>query len=163
MRVHKESFNALVQFRIENVTSGYTDMDPDLKLKVQQLQQTPNAKTVNEVIACPAFEHPVEKILQTSEDSESQMTVRYLKDGSLLFSLISAVRERNICRHLQAERQLLKLYFAFHHINYSRYMSFQHSLCKTIVKRIVKYLNKCKKELMEKAYLVKSSHLYMVI
>ena len=27
MGLHKESFNALVQFRIENIASGYTDMD----------------------------------------------------------------------------------------------------------------------------------------
>ena len=27
MGLHKESVNALVQFRIENIASGYTDMD----------------------------------------------------------------------------------------------------------------------------------------
>ena len=29
MGMHKESFNALVQFRIENIASGYKDMDPE--------------------------------------------------------------------------------------------------------------------------------------
>ena len=29
MGLHKESFNALVQFRIVNFASGYTDMDPE--------------------------------------------------------------------------------------------------------------------------------------
>ena len=27
--LHKESFNALVQFRIENIASGYIDIDPE--------------------------------------------------------------------------------------------------------------------------------------
>jgi hypothetical protein len=37
MRLHKGSFNALVQFRAEKITSGFREIDPNLKLKLQQL------------------------------------------------------------------------------------------------------------------------------
>ena len=47
------------------------------------------------------------------------MTIRYLKDISSLLALVSAER------HLQAEREILKYCFAFHHINYTRYLSYQ--------------------------------------
>ena len=40
--------------------------------------------------------------------------------------LVTAAREANIEMHLQAERELLKIVFAFDHINYARYNSFQH-------------------------------------
>ena len=43
-----------------------------------------------------------------------------------MLSMISAVREGNLRRHLQAEREMLKLVFAFDHPNYARYCSYQH-------------------------------------
>ena len=58
---------------------------------------------MNEVIVCSAFELLVEKILQTSQGSESQMTAEYLKHISLFLSLEPAAREGEICRYLQAE------------------------------------------------------------
>ena len=96
MWLHKESFNALVQFRIENIASGYTDMDLEsititakkyqglkyfcdsrqgsttivvqvsTRLKGVAATAISSAKTANEVIACSAFELLVEKILKTS-------------------------------------------------------------------------------------------------
>ena len=48
---------------------------------------------------------------------------------------VSAVRTGNITQHLQAERQMLKIIFAFDHINYSRYNSFQHVFLSNISKR----------------------------
>ena len=42
--------------------------------------------------------------------------------------LVTAAREANIEMHLQPERELLKIVFAFYHINYDRYNSFQHML-----------------------------------
>ena len=43
-----------------------------------------------------------------------------------MLSLISAVREKCIERHLAAERALIPKCFAFGHINYARYLTFQH-------------------------------------
>jgi len=43
-----------------------------------------------------------------------------------LCSLIVAMREKSIETHLAAERTLLPKCFAFGHVNYARYLTFQH-------------------------------------
>ena len=43
-----------------------------------------------------------------------------------MLSIVSAVREGCFDRLLQAERQFLKLFFAFDHIHSSRYKAYQH-------------------------------------
>ena len=58
--------------------------------------------------------------------TQSKITIQYLKDVSNLLALVSAVRENNIEKHLQAERRMLKQVFAFDHQNYARYLSYQH-------------------------------------
>ena len=52
------------------------------------------------------------------------MTIAYIKDVSSLLALVSAVREL----HLRAEREMMKHVFAFDHVNYSRYLSYQQRL-----------------------------------
>ena len=59
----------------------------------------------------------------------SQMMVEYIKDVSLLLSMISSVREMSIVRHLEAERAFLPQLFAFGHPNYARY---QHVMLSTL-------------------------------
>ena len=54
------------------------------------------------------------------------MTIAYLKDVSSILAMASAVREGNIERHLQSERDMLNRVFALNHQNYARYCSFQH-------------------------------------
>ena len=54
------------------------------------------------------------------------MTMQYMKDVSLMLAIVSAVRENNFEKHLQAERKLLELIFAFDHVNYARYNTYQH-------------------------------------
>ena len=54
---------------------------------------------------------------RTVNNNRSKMTLEYLKDISLMLAILSAVREGKIDRHLQAERQFLKLVFAFDHVN----------------------------------------------
>ena len=43
--------------------------------------------------------------------------MNYLKDVSTVLVIVSAIRTRNTTQHLQAERQMLRLIFAFDHIN----------------------------------------------
>ena len=124
MRLHKESFNA--QFRAEKITSGFSKIDPNLQKKLPRLRSAPSPETMEDVIVCPAFELLFQKIVQVEDGTECCMTVSYLKDFSLLLALVSAVRDKDLSRHLQAERVMLSLCFAFDHINYARYMSFQH-------------------------------------
>ena len=59
--------------------------------------------------------------------SDGELTVTYLKDVSLMLSLVGTVRECDIEKHLQAERKLLGLTFAYDHQNYSRYNTYQHA------------------------------------
>ena len=47
------------------------------------------------------------------------MTVKYLKDVSAKLAIASAVREGGLNRHFSAEREILKLMFAFDDINYA--------------------------------------------
>ena len=68
-----------------------------------------------------------ESIVKTT-GTQSRMSLAYLKDVSLLFSLVTAARESDIDLHLEAERQMLNLIFAFDHVHYSRYNSYQHVL-----------------------------------
>ena len=60
------------------------------------------------------------------------MTVAYLRDVSSMLAMVSAVREGQIERHLQSERDMLKQTFAFNHQNYARYCSYQHVYLRTL-------------------------------
>ena len=42
-----------------------------------------------------------------------------------MLSLVSAVREANIEKHLQAEQKMIYLTFAYDHQNYARYSTYQ--------------------------------------
>ena len=42
-----------------------------------------------------------------------------MKDASAMLTIISTVREGGLKRHFSAEREILKLMFAFDHINYA--------------------------------------------
>ncbi len=53
--------------------------------------------------------------LTVDGDSQRNMTVAFLRDVSSMLSMVSAVREGNFERHLQAERDMLRLVFAFDH------------------------------------------------
>ena len=46
--------------------------------------------------------------------------------------MLSALRKKNFERHLQAEREMVKYCFTFHHINYSRYLTYQHMYWRTL-------------------------------
>ena len=60
----------------------------------------------------------------TGDGPRFQMTMQYLKDVSLMVTIVSAVREGVIDKHLQAEREMLKLVFAIDHVHYARYNTF---------------------------------------
>ena len=57
--------------------------------------------------------------------TEAKKTTYFIKAFSLLLTLDSAVRESNFEQHLQTEREMVKYCFAFDHIHYARYMSYQ--------------------------------------
>ena len=90
--------------RTEGLTNNYKNAEPNFL-------QSDNADNVGCVLAMPAFSHLLQEIVCTS-DTQLKMTVSYLKDVSLLRSLIVAARTPDIDLHLQSERQLLNLIHA---------------------------------------------------
>ena len=48
---------------------------------------------------------------------------------------ISAVREGGLKRHFSAEREILKLMFAFDHINYAEYIAYQHVYLNNLLRK----------------------------
>jgi len=126
LRVHKECFDALVQLRIEGLTNNHSATSPDLLARLQKLRQTPTYDNLNNVMESADFNALCGEVLSFADGTEGHLTVTYLKDVSLILALVSAVREGNFERHLQAERKMAGLCFAFDHPNYARYVSYQH-------------------------------------
>ena len=58
--------------------------------------------------------------------TQSKITAAYLKYISSLLASAAAVRGGDFQLHMGAERDMLRYCFAFDHINYARYISFQH-------------------------------------
>ena len=56
MRVHKECFDALVQFKVEEITSGHTNTEPELLFSLVALRKQPCSSTVDNVLKSPGFE-----------------------------------------------------------------------------------------------------------
>ena len=125
MRVHKECFTSLVQYRAEDLTCAYESMDETLKLQLIDLIKVPKAEKLETILNSPSFKQLYEQIFSHNDGTESQMTISYLKDISSLLAMVFAVWTGNFEFHMQAVREMLKYCFAFDHINYARYMSYQ--------------------------------------
>ena len=118
MRINKEIFCALVHFRATNIMNDYQDLAHGLKEELILLGRQPSPENLQNVIENAQI--LCKNLLEEQTGTESKMTIRYLRDISSLLALVSAVREKNLERHLQAEREMLKYCFAFDHINYAR-------------------------------------------
>ena len=90
-------------------------MDDTLRNNQRSLRCEPSPDKLLEVMQLPQFEDIVERVPAFEEGSDVELTVNYLKDVSLLLSFVSAVRECNIEQHLQAERNIIYLAFAYDH------------------------------------------------
>eukprot|EP00795_Rhopilema_esculentum_P005340 gene5340-512_t len=82
MRLHKECFDALVQFRIEHITDGHSKTDPHLMATIEKLRKEPSPSTMNDLIYHPSFAVLCQNVLCYEEESEGHLTVQYLKDVS---------------------------------------------------------------------------------
>ena len=106
MRVHKECFDALVQFRVEAITTNLSTMSPILKEAISSLRKDPSPATLETLMNLDEFDFIAKEILRYQQGSDGELTVTYLKDVSLMLSLVAAVREADVEKHLQAERKL---------------------------------------------------------
>ena len=125
MRINKEIFCALVQFRTKNITNDYEDLASEINEELILLGRKPSRENLQTVVDNQHFQILCQNILEGQTGTESKMTIRYLKDVSSLLALVSAVRQENLDRHLQAEMEMLQYCFVFDHINYVRYLSYQ--------------------------------------
>ena len=91
MRLHKEAFAATTQTKVESHTKN---IDPLLLIKLTELEKSLSPALVEEIIK--------QHIVSTT-GTESQMTVKYLKDVSTKLAIASAVREGGLKRHFSAE------------------------------------------------------------
>ena len=123
MRLHKEGFDALVQGRVEDITNKFELIHPGFLSNLSELRQRPSSKALVHVTKTKEYKEIVTAVLSTTT-TRSQVVVNYLKDVSVMLTILSAVRTGNITQHPQAERQLLKFIFAFDHINSACYNSF---------------------------------------
>ena len=55
MRLQKETFNALVQFRAQSITANYEEIDPTLFQLLQKLRSETDSKTINIVLEDQEF------------------------------------------------------------------------------------------------------------
>ena len=81
---------------------------------------------MSQVLSQDSFNVLVSNVLSFKDGSEGNFTVMHLKDVSTMLAIVSAVREGNLRRHIEAEREMLSLTFAFNHQDYARYCSYQH-------------------------------------
>ena len=98
-------------------------MDATLRITLRSLRCEPSPDKLHEVMHLPQFEDIVECVLTLEKRSDGELTVNCWKDVSSLLSLVSAVRECNIEQHLQAERNMIYLAFAYDHQNYACYIT----------------------------------------
>lgn len=126
MRITKESFSAIIQNEVAKITSNFTDINETLKTLLIELKNKRTPQNLENVLCHESFEKVVSSLLYVGESTQRKMTVAYLKDVSSILALVAGVRSGNFDLHMQAERDMLNYCFAFDHINYSRYLSYQH-------------------------------------
>ena len=125
IRLHKQSFEALLRYRIRNM-GDVSLFGEEFRHSVEKLRCNPSASALDVFMSNPEYQKLSSDSMSSSGGTQSDIVTGYLKDVSEMLALISAVRENNIERHLQAERALLPQLFAFGHMNYARYLTFQH-------------------------------------
>ena len=63
------------------------------------------------------------------------MTKKYWKDVSTMLAVVFAVRKVDLKRYFSAAQEILKLIFAFDHINYPKYNTHQHVYLNSLLRR----------------------------
>ena len=93
--------------------------------KVKNIRLHPPPDPLNDLLSTSQWEEIKKNLLNTS-GTMAKWILQYITDICALLSEITAFREKNIKLHLQAQRDLMPLLFAFNHQNYSRYITTHH-------------------------------------
>ena len=96
-------------------------MNDTLMNALRSLRCEPSSDKLHEVMQLPHFEDIVERVLTFEKGTGGELTVYYLKNVSVLLSLVSALRECSIEQFLQAGKNMIYLAFAYNHQNCARY------------------------------------------
>ena len=100
IRVYKEIFDAIVQMRMEDITTMYVNIDEELLSNLINLRKSTCAKNMSEIVVIEEFQI-LEKDITTVTSRQSQVTVMLLEDISLPLTFIVAALETNIDRNFQ--------------------------------------------------------------
>ena len=98
-------------------------MDLELHSATISCRRSPNASKLKHLLTLKGFNELFQCMQSVENNSEGELTIAYLKDVSLILAMVSAVRKGDIEQHLQAEKGMLSLVFAFNHQSYTRYCS----------------------------------------
>eukprot|EP00794_Sanderia_malayensis_P004276 gene4276-biopygen3477 len=122
--------------KIINITSSTRDNDKrraliaahstmeEILLSLKNLWKDPSALSLSKILELQQIEELFKKVISCKQGSEEEYTVTYLRDVNIMLSLVSAVRDCDVERHLQAEHEMVPLAFALDHENYACYVSY---------------------------------------
>ena len=120
MCLHKEVFAAIVPTKVESHTKYIL-----LLIKLMKLRKSSSPALVEEIMRLDDFKD-IKQCIVSATGNESPMTIKYLKDVSRILALVFALKQGGLKRHFSAKQEILKLMFAFNHINYAGYITYQH-------------------------------------
>ena len=100
-------------------------MNFELKNLFIGLTQDPRLEKLDVIMKNEAINVLFSQIMDETVGTEAKVDICFIKNDSLLLALVLAAQENNFKRHLPAEREMAKYCFAFDHINYARYVSYQ--------------------------------------
>ena len=120
--LYKQSLNALLRIKIER----NMPIDQDMKDAIVNLRLHISSDNPDKLLEIIFFKNYCKSLFPDTSGTQACMMNQYIKDVSSILALIFAVRENKNELHLAAEREPLPKCFASNHINYSRYLTFQH-------------------------------------
>ena len=91
VRLHKEAFGAIVQTNVESITENIGDV---VSSKPIELQQSPSPALLKEIMKLEAFKDIKQHTVSTTV-TESQLTIKYLKDKSTMLALCYICSKRS--------------------------------------------------------------------
>ena len=92
MRWHKESFGAIVQKNVKSITRNFENIGTAMSSKLIELRKSPSPALVEQILKLEDFKDIKQHIVSTTV-TESQMTIKYLKNVSAMLAVVSAVTE----------------------------------------------------------------------
>ena len=99
-----------------------------------QLQKSPSPTIIEEILKLEAFKDIKQHIVPIF-GTKSQMTLEYLRDGSTMLAVVSAVREGGLKRHFSAEQGIFKLIFALDRIDYAKHGTYHQMYLNNLLRR----------------------------